>query len=475
MNAKFSLRLFKKINSRVFPLSLQTKKRRMQSQPKKLPVFQSLLYKFKKGGNAIHILKNASWLFFDKFIRLGFNFVLTAWIARYLGAEQFGQWNYAIAFVTLFSFFSTMGLYNLLLRDFVQHPELKNKLLGTALLLKFSGSLLTLLFSMFLIFLFKPADTTIVWLVFLVGLGYVAQSLDVVDFFFQSQLKAQWISLARFASFMVFGSLKVIFIYLQFPLIAFLWLQMGELALSALLLLLQYQRKFGDLYQWTVDLLQMKRLLREGMPIIFAEIAILLYMRIDQVMVGEMVGNVALGNYSAAVKLSEIWYLFPGILCSSLFPSIIQAKKESEILYQKKLQQLYDLLAVLSLGIAVLVSFTAPLLIQLFYGNEFEQAASILVIHIWAGFFVFLGMASSQQLVVENLMQISFYRTLMGMMTSIVLNIILIPLFQTKGAALATLGSQMMAALISIALFKKSRHIFCMALNSLNLLRFINK
>ena len=50
-------------------------------------------------------------------------------------------------------------------------------------------------------------------------------------------------------------------------------------------------------------------------------------MKIDQVMIKEMLGAEAVGQYAAAVRLSEVWYFIPIIIASSLFPAIVILKK----------------------------------------------------------------------------------------------------------------------------------------------------
>ena len=417
---------------------------------------------------SIRILKNAAWLFTDKILRLGLNFLLTAYIARYLGVQLFGVWNFALAFVVLFSFFSTLGIYNQLLRDFVRFPEKRNELLGSAFIIKFFGGCITLGLSYATIVIAKPEENLLHQIVALIAMGYIIQSFDVIDFFFQSQLKAKWITISRLISFIIFGILKLLLVYLKVPLLYFMWAQLGELALSSLLLILFFQQNFGGIFRWKIRWTSFKAMLIESMPIFFAEIAILMYMRIDQVMIGEMIGTETLGVFSAAVRLSELWYLIPGVICSTAFPSIILAHGLDPIDYKKKLQNLYDLLVWLAIFIALLVSLTAPLIVNLIFGSDFSSASEILVIHIWTSVFVFIGFASNQQLVLENLARISFYRTVFGVAVNIIFNLLFIPIWGGKGAAIATLIAQAFSSLLSNLFFPQTRAIFWMNLATLN-------
>jgi O-antigen/teichoic acid export membrane protein len=183
------------------------------------------------------------------------------------------------------------------------------------------------------------------------------------------------------------------------------------------------------------------------------------------------------GYYAAAVRLSESWYFIPVAISNALFPAIVNAKNISRELYLTRLQKLYDVLAWIAIGISIPVSFFSSDIINLLYGSKYLSSAPILTIYIWAGAAVFLGVASSQYLVAENLTKISFMRTSLGMITNVILNIILIPLYGIIGSAVATLISYSIAV-FSIALFKQSRKQFFMmtkALLFLDLLKYLRK
>ena len=425
-----------------------------------------------RNQEGIKIITNSGWLFTDKILRQGLNFLLTAYIARYLGAAVFGEWNYAIAFVALFSFFSSLGLYNILLRDFVRFPERAGEIIGSAMSLRFLGGCLTLLFSIGAIALFKPDAHALQLLILITATTYIAQSADVVDFYFQSHLKSNWIAISRGISFALFALIKLALVYYEFTILYFAIAQTAELIFSGFLMVF-FLRMSLPLSSIKMSFPLIKSLVRDCLPIVFAEVAIVIYMRTDQVMIGEMIGDRAVGNYSVAVRLSEIWYFIPGIICSSVFPSIVHAHSQSISLYKVKLQQLYDLLAGLSVGIAVVMSFTSFWIIHILFGPDYSEASSVLIIHIWAGVFVFWGLASNQQLVVEGLTKLSLYRTIIGMIVNVVFNFILIPTMGIKGAAIATLLAQASSTWFSSLLFRQSRPIFWMNLRSLNPIRFI--
>lgn len=105
-----------------------------------------------------------------------------------------------------------------------------------------------------------------------------------------------------------------------------------------------------------------------------------------------------MGQYSAAVRLSEAWYFIPTIICSSLFPAIINAKLKDDTLYKDRLQRLYNLMVVLGVVIILPVLMLSDWMINLLYGVAFQRSAAVLNIHILGSVFVFLGVANQNGL-----------------------------------------------------------------------------
>jgi O-antigen/teichoic acid export membrane protein len=200
---------------------------------------------------------------------------------------------------------------------------------------------------------------------------------------------------------------------------------------------------------------------------------IALYMKIDQIMLQNMVGIEEAGAYATVAQLSEAWNFIPMIIVSSLFPAILNAKRDDDKRYQTRLQELYDLMVYLSVPAAVLIAFIAPWIYTL-YKPEYASAAPVLSVHIWSGVFVFLGVASGQYLIVENYNKFTFIRTGFGAIVNIVLNLLLIPRMGMMGAAIATLIAYASATFFVLLIPKLNRQ-GIMMLKSLFLVSLFRK
>jgi PST family polysaccharide transporter len=421
------------------------------------------------------IIGNVGWLFADRILRMGVGLVVGALVAQYLGPSQFGLFSYALAFVALFGTFATLGLDSVVIREIVRDASSKYETLGTAFVLKLLGGGLTLLLSLGAISLLRPGDGAMHWVVGAVAVGTCFQSFDVIDFWFQSQVQSKYTVWARNTAFVAIALVRLLLVRAGAPLLAFAWAGSVEIALGTAGLIIVYRAKSQQLSHWYVTLACAKRLLKTSWPLILAGMAIMIYMRIDQIMLGEMVDDRAVGIYAAATRLSELWYFVPMAITSSVFPAIVEAKKTGEAVYYQGLQRLFDLMAAISLAIAIPMTFFSEAIIQLLYHENFAGAGAILTIHIWTALFVFMGVAQSPWDVTEGLTQLALKRTVAGAVIKIVLNLVLIPLYAGLGAAISMVIAQAFSACLTNVVDKRTRRIFVLQIQSLFVLKYLRK
>lgn len=413
-----------------------------------LKVFSRLNH-LRSDKGAIRYMKNSSWLFAEKILRMVVVFFVGVWLARYLGPKQFGLFSYAQSFVGLFMAIASLGLDGILVRELLKYEKKRDKLLGTAFILKFFGAFLVVIFIFFAI-QFTENDSYTNRLIFIIASATFLHSFNIIDFYFQSKVLSKYTVYARSGSLAITSTVKIIMILKGASLIAFAWVIVLESIILTIGYIYFYMRqkdlifnkKHFSFLNWQFDIQTALNLLRDSWPLMFSFIAISIYVRIDQVMIKEMLGAEAVGQYAVAARLSEAWYFIPSVIAMSLFPAIINARKRSKELYYLRLQKLYDLMVWMAIVIALPMTFLSDWIINLLYGSEYNQAGSVLMIHIWSGVFVFLGIAFGQYLIAENFTKKALYRTLLGAVSNIILNYFLLPIYGIKGAAVATLLSQ---------------------------------
>jgi PST family polysaccharide transporter len=412
--------------------------------------------RLKNSKNIIAVVNNITWISFDKVFRVSVGLVVGVWITRYLGPQQYGLWSYAISFASLFGAFSTLGLDGILVKHLVKSPEFQDFYLGSAFLLRLVGGLLALMLSLLTLLFFGDGQKQVLILVALSASGFIFQSFNVIDLYFQAKIKIRNSVLAMNLALFLASALKVELLLNNAQLISFALAGLLEIVLIAGLLVIAYKFDSQSILRWRMNLQVMKTLLLESWPLLLASLAVTFYMKIDVVMLQHMTDLEQVGIYAAATRLSEAWYFFPMAIVGSLAPLIIRWHKADPDLYLKRLRRIYFLIVWLAIGVSLPLSLLSSEIISLVYGPHFSESATVLAIHLWASLAVFLGVASSQYLITEGLQKISFYRTLIGLVANIFLNLFFIPKMGAIGAAIATVVSYFLAT-FSIVFFKQTR------------------
>lgn len=401
--------------------------------------------------------KNTAWLMAEKVLRMFVGLFVGIWIARYLGPEQFGLLSYAQSFVFLFTAIATLGLDGIVVRELVKDESKRDVLLGTAFTLKLIGAFLIFPLLWLGVQLTNNDVYTSV-LVFIIASATVFQSFNVIDFYYQSTVMSKYVALSNSFSLLLSSIIKIILIFHNAPLIAFaLMFVFDTLALSFGLVYFYVKKTKLRLFTWSFNKKVATQLLADSWPLIISSIMISLYMRIDQIMIKEILDSNAVGQYAAAVRLSEAWYFLPLAICSSVFPAIVNAKKVNEELYYQRLQKLYSLMVYLGIAVALPATFGGSWIINMLYGYAYAEASSVLMVHVWAGVFVCIGVANNLWLINENLQIHSMINTTIGAVTNVILTYYLVVTFNIIGAAIATFISYFVSAYLLLAFHKKTR------------------
>ena len=398
---------------------------------------------------------NTSWMISEKILRMIVTLLVGIYVVRYLGPERLGILSFSMSFVALFQAPAKLGLNGIIVRDAVQAPDARDELLGTAFFLRLAGGAI-LLGLVYLGIHVSDSDGLTRLLVMIIAFGFIFQSFEVIDFYFQARVWGKLSSIAGMGAMLLSSALKLVFIWCEVSLGWFAILIGVENAARAVVLFWFYHTKELSIHRWRFSLRRARKLLGDSWPLIFSALAIMIYMRIDQVMIKMMLNNTAVGQYSAAVKLSEAFYFLPVVMGKSVFPAILGARERGAKFYHDRLYSFYGIMTWMGLLVALPTSFLSGWVVHLLYGPAYAPAASVLSIHIWAAVFVFMGVASGKYLLAENLQKFTFVLRVSGCICNVTLNFILIPKYEIFGAAVATVLSQCVASYLGYLLSVKT-------------------
>ncbi|MDD5068347.1 MAG: flippase [Candidatus Pacebacteria bacterium] len=393
---------------------------------------------------------NTSWMFFGQMFYLLMTFFIGAWVARYLGPTNYGIANYVFAFVGIFGFIANLGIGTILARDLVKHPEKREALMGTSFILLFCGGIIAFLSVVISAFIFEPSFF-LRNLIILYSSTFIWSGFVIISTFFQSSVQAKKNVSVSMISTTAASVLKVMLIVYGKGVTWLIFILVFESLLNAAMSFYIYRKNGYNFRHWNFEREIARDMLWGGLFLMLAAGASFLFLKVDQIMIKWYLGETSVGFYAAAVRLVEIWYFIPGIICSSLLPAIVNAKKVSEKIYKDRLQKLYMLLAFIGVIIAVPSTFFAPWAIKLLFGNAYMEAVPILRIYVWSGIGLFTLWGLQQYFLSENQLKVIFYLYLFPMILNILLNFLLISKFGLTGAAWATLISYSAAPILALS------------------------
>ena len=387
--------------------------------------------------------ENVVWLIAERIAAVALSLVVTTVVARHLAPELFGRLNFLIALVALAAPVMASGLNSLISREVLKRPIFSSAIIGSALCIRVAIGLLVACIATVTSYYHLSIEDQ--WLFFILIFASVLNAAAVIDFWLQAHLLNRYSAILRTVVLVLFSGMRILAVWLDAGVAVFVYILAAECVLLGGFYLLVYHHLSDGVHCLRSSFDECYGLMHQSRWLFFSGIAAVLYIKIDQVMLGVMVGDRALGLYVVAAKLSEVWYFLPAALVTSFFPQLIDRRASDPKAYALDLQKLNDLLFAMALALALGVSATASWLVPLLFGADYAPAAPVLVVHIWAGILVFMRALLSKWLIAEDLLALSLLSQVAGALINVALNYYLIPLYGPLGAAYATVASYAIA------------------------------
>lgn len=418
-------------------------------------------------GDGLKVAANVGWLYADQILRAVVGLVVFSMVTRSLGPAEFGVLSYAIAFPAIFIPLAGLGLDHVIIRDFVRHPEQRERIFGTAFALKTvtaviacGGSLLAIQ----LVPLNEPARN----LLFVTSLSLLLQAVLTLDYYFQSQMVTKYSALARIATGLLGNGVRAWLAWHNAPVAMFVWVFVAEAALYGVGLV-GVARATGLpwIHPWrNFDGRVLRRLLSAAWPLFLADVAISGYLKFDQILLSQLAGPAVLGRYAAAFRLADYAEFFALAMINAYFPKIVAIQQQRPAELMENMRKFFAGMTWFAVAIAVAVTVAAPVLATLVLGPKFGEVWPVLVVLTWANVFVTQVAVRGKWFLLEDLQLYSLAFFIVGAVVHLGLLYVLAPRWGALGAASAFGVAHVCMVLIAPALFARSRPSVGLALRS---------
>lgn len=374
---------------------------------------------------------NLSWLLFDKLFRASANIFLTVFLARHLGPDNFGILNYLLAILFLFVSISSLGVNPVLVNEIVKKRRNSMPSLINSYYLRFLISLIS--YFLFLLIIYTLNNNIIYHNYSLIlGVIIILKSCEVLFSFFEAKSFSKYIVISQSVGFFISASMILFIVINAIDNIYIYYALVLDLVIVFILINVFYFINFKNHF-YKFNFIIIKRLISKSLPVLISTLSILLYMRIDQIMIKEMLNEYQLGIYSVSVRYIEIFHFIPKIIMISILPVILTSRN-----YYVKLLGINSVMNKISLILIIFIFLSSDIVIPLIFSDTYIESINITKILSFSIFFVFLGVVNEHWYVTKNLQKFYALYVSFGALLNIILNYILISNFGLKGAAYAT-------------------------------------
>lgn len=392
--------------------------------------------------------ENTSFLLFEKLSRMFIGLVVGIWLAKYLGPAQFGILNYCISFVGLFTPIAMLGLDAVVVKKIVNEKHNTNKILGTSFVMKLFGAFLALVLIILSATLFTSNTEKENLLILIITLSIFFQSFNVIDFFYQSEVKSKYTVYSSIFSLIISTALKILFIYIELDLIYFVFIILLDSIILSIGLLIYYKKRNFKIFSWRWNVKISKDLLSESWPLILSGVSFVIYNSVDKIMLKNILSDQAVGIHSAASRLVVVWQFLPGLIVTSFLPSLIKAYNTSSKIFMKRLKYLSSLLLWFSIVLAVIYSLLSEFIMDITFGEKYREASQLIVYLIWSNVLIFFNSVWNRWMLIKNNTKITLSFALTTSILNIILNYFLINIYGVIGSSIALISSLLLSYLI---------------------------
>ncbi len=377
------------------------------------------------------------WLLGGKIVNMILSFFVSLATARYLGPDNFGSINYVAAYVSFFSSITSLGLSVIVIKEISMGKEDDNEVIWTGILMRFLTAVFSTIAVIALVSITDKNDPLMVKIAILESIAILASAFDTFMYWFQGKLLGKYTSIASVVAYIGMSLYRIYLLANNADILWFAFATSVDTLLLSLILMLCYVRENG--FRPKVSVRLGKSLMKQSYHYMISGLIAILYSKIDQIMLKQMLDTYSVGLYTAALTIAGLWGMIPSAFIQSVSPILYKNAEENRGMFYKRLRQSYAGIWLLNICWSLGVSIFSYWVIYLLYGKAYLGARGALVIVVWYTGITSIGSLTQVYLATENKNKYVNYFALAGLVTDVVLNALLIPKMGILGAAIATL------------------------------------
>ncbi len=372
--------------------------------------------------------------------------IVTSYLTRYLGTGGFGNYVIVFTYWYIFIVLADLGLYQITVREISQNKEKEQEIINNAITLRLSATALVFFIGILLLVFLPYSHELKVGLIFGAAGFWAISTSQVLVGVFQKNLRIDRISIAEIITRVTqfFLILYVIEENLGFLSVVAV---LSITAIMNLAIICFFANKFIKL-RLAFDLAVWKRMIMEGWPLAKAAIFVMIYFRLNAIILSLMKGEEAVGVFGVGYKILENLIFFPTMFVGLAMPIMSQTAKNDIVRFKDIMQKTFNALIIFLIPMVVFTVLLSDKIIYLIGGKNFPQSAGVLNVLIFATAMIFLATLWNNAIIALGAQRYLAKVYFIGAITSLIVNVILIYYFSYNGAAWATLFTEFLVTIM---------------------------
>lgn len=386
--------------------------------------------------NKQKIIQNIIWLALSHAIRIISTLISTSILAKVLGVEGYGMYQYIIGLIAVFSSLSYIcGSEVIVPRLTTADAEMRKSIMGNGFFIRLLFSIIA--YTAFIIFIFITENIEHLKIAVILGLPIVFnESFAIITAYLQSQTIIKYRATLTITGLIIRALLFLAMYHLGLTNI--LWYNtvlVLEAAYIALGLLWVY-KKLTHEYFFSLDIQFAISLFKKGLGFFTGIILKFLFLRLDLIMLRHYTDEISLSLYASSLQLFNAFIIIGPIIAISFAPIYIYSQNNIQVI-KKNIIKITSVLFFIALLMSITISGLTPIIINLVFGESFESAKNILKLLIWILPLYFINEGFNIYIIKMQLSKHLIYKWLTTLIVATTAYYILIP---TKGSTGAIIG-----------------------------------
>lgn len=422
---------------------------------------RDIKHRFLSNETKQKVFSNLFWAVLGKIVNLLGSLLVGIIVARYLGPEKYGIMNYVISIVTIFQIFAIFGLDAIEIREEARKPDKRNVIIGTAFCIRILFAFLAIVAVAIYTLIFED-DIYISGLVLIYSISIILSTFNVARNHFTALVWNEYIVKTEISRTIVGLSIKVVLLMCKASLTWFVVSLVFDSVLLASGYVLSYMRKIDSIKHWTFNRDMAKYLISQSFPLLLSGAAIVIYQRVDQVMLGNMLNKSSVGMYSVAVRFVEVLIFIPTIISQTVSPLLVNYRQADNGTYKKNAGIFMNVTVWLCIVSALVLSFVSYPLVYYTFGVQYLPAVSVMAVMAFKVIGAALSQTSGQLIIIEEKQKWVSIRNIIGCVVCVVFNYIVIGRYGVIGAAYVSIITIVASGFIANLIIPQYRDIFRM-------------